>query len=139
MRFPVVRLLLVPALLTLAAAPSLRAQTTLSGGRSNAPRIGFGYSGSPQIGANGEIRFADYPVVTKVDSGSAPQAAGIAIGDVILEVNGHDAREGHLFRDRNPGTRYLMRVRRGTEVREIGFAIPERAGGTSSSEPVSHP
>jgi S1-C subfamily serine protease len=114
--------LALSAALLLAGAPSARAQISMSGGNSSAPKLGFAYRGAPQIN-NGQISFADFPVVSAVDSGSAAQAAGIAVGDVILAVNGKNGREGRLFRERAPGTKYVLSVRRGEEVKEITFVM----------------
>jgi S1-C subfamily serine protease len=60
-----------------------------------------------------------YPVVRTVQAGSPAERAGLAPEDVILEVNGKDvAREpGALFAE--PGVKYLFRIRRGGEEREI--------------------
>jgi C-terminal processing protease CtpA/Prc len=122
MRSHLLKLLIPAIVLTVAAAPAVRAQQILLGG-GNPVRIGFNYHGLAQRGADGTVRFADFPVVTAVDSGSAPQAAGLAPGDEIIEVNGHDGREAALFRVRAPGTKYSIRVRRGTDTRQIDWVV----------------
>jgi S1-C subfamily serine protease len=122
MRSHVLRLLIPAIVLTVAAAPTVRAQQILKGG-GNPVRIGFTYHGSAQRGADGKVRSADFPVVVAVDSGSAPQAAGLAPGDVIIEVNGRDGHEAGLFRVRTPGTRYSIVVRRGTDTRHIDWVV----------------
>jgi hypothetical protein len=71
----VVRPLLFAAILTLAHAGLAHAQFGMSGGSANASRLGFAYKGAPEISASGQIRYADYPVVSSVDSGSAAQKA----------------------------------------------------------------
>jgi S1-C subfamily serine protease len=100
------------------------------GGNTSAPKLGFAYRGAPLI-TNGQISFAEFPVVSAVDSGSAAQAAGIAVGDVILAVNGKNGREGRLFVERAPGTKYVLSVRRGEEVKEITFVM----GVSSAAKP----
>jgi len=87
------------------------------------PALGFSYTGAPTISESGEVRFADFPLVNGVTEGSAPARAGIREGDVILAVNGQDGRKAGLFRDRRPGTRYTLRVRRGTEEQEISWTV----------------
>lgn len=90
---------------------------------SSAPPLGFGYTGQPAFGEDGRPRFADFPVVTRVQPDSPPARAGIAVGDAIVAVNGHDGREPGLFRQRAAGTRYVVKVRRGTEEKEITFVM----------------
>jgi S1-C subfamily serine protease len=126
MRSHILGLVILTVVLIVTDAPAVHAQLRLSGG-GNAPRIGFTYHGFAYRDADGTVRLADFPVVTAVDSGSAPQAAGIAPGDVILEVNGHDGREAALFRVRTPGTKYCVVVRRDTETRHIDWVIPDPA------------
>ncbi len=128
MEYRLFRLVAALAVVLLAIAPEASAQFTLSSGRTGAPRIGFAYSASPEMGPDGKPRLKDFPVVVSVDSGSSAQKAGIAAGDVILEVNGKNAREnGGLFRERAPGTKYQVRVRRGTELRTIDFVFQPMA------------
>lgn len=128
------------AALALAAAAALhpgeaRAQQTnvvVSGGevrgvRRPGPAIGISYTGNPVMGEDGQIRFADHPVVTGVDSSSSAGRAGFRPGDVILKVNGRDGRERGLFGQRTPGARYTVLVRRGTEEREIQFVFQPSA------------
>ncbi|HEX8392407.1 MAG TPA: PDZ domain-containing protein [Longimicrobium sp.] len=87
------------------------------------PAIGISYTGNPVRGEDGQMRFADYPVITGVDANSSAGRAGFRAGDVILRVNGKDARERGLFGQRTPGARYSVLVRRGTEEREINFVF----------------
>lgn len=59
-----------------------------------------------------------YPTVDKVLPESPAARAGVHAGDLIIEVNGHDARvRGALFPVE--GIPYVMRVRRGDTEREI--------------------
>jgi S1-C subfamily serine protease len=66
------------------------------------------------------------PRVEKIDPQGPAARAGMAVGDVILSVNGRDAREPRLFPDKRPGTRYLVRVRRGTVERELTLVVAPR-------------
>lgn len=122
MRSHILRLLIPAIALTVAAAPSARTQQILKGG-GNPIRIGFTYRGLAERSADGKVRSADFPVVVAVDSGSAPQVAGLAPGDVIIEVNGHDGHEAGLFSNRAPGTKYSVLVRRGTDTRQIDWVV----------------
>lgn len=122
MRSHILRPLVVAIVLTVAAARPARTQQVLKGG-GNPIRIGFTYRGSAARGADGKVRSLDFPVVVAVDSGSAPQAAGLAPGDVIIEVNGRDGHEAALFSDRSPGTKYSVLVRRGTDTRRIDWVV----------------
>jgi membrane-associated protease RseP (regulator of RpoE activity) len=87
------------------------------------PSIGIAYTGNPVVGEDGQIRFAEHPVVTGVEPNSSAARAGILPGDVLLAVNGRDARERGLFGQRVYGTRYTLRIRRGTEERDIAFVF----------------
>jgi S1-C subfamily serine protease len=90
-----------------------------------------GYTGmelqhSASFGANGNI-IPGYPVVTRVAKGSPGERAGVAAGDVILEVNGRDARQpGANFYA--VGERYVLRFRRGA-VEHEGRLVPEAPRG----------
>lgn len=90
-----------------------------------------GYTGmelqhSASFGANGNI-VPRYPVVARVAKGSPGERAGLAAGDVILEVNGRDAREpGANFYA--VGGQYVLRFRRGA-VEHEGRLVPEAPRG----------
>ncbi len=72
--------------------------------------------------------------VTLVVKGSNAERAGLEVGDVILDVDGRDVRGVPLFPSRVPGTRYLLRIKRGAEEMELTFIYPEPPPPASSSQ-----
>jgi C-terminal processing protease CtpA/Prc len=92
-----------------------------------------GYTGidlqrSASVGLAREI-IPDYSVIIAVAEGSPAEKAGLAVGDVILEVNGRDARgPGSKFFE--PGVTYVLRIRRGKAEREVTLvAVPQPPAG----------
>jgi predicted metalloprotease with PDZ domain len=132
-----VRLLLVSAVLLVAGAGCAHAQQStppppqgddpgmVRVGSGPTRAIGLGYGALPNMSGRSVSGFSEHPVVRMVVDGSGAAQAGIRVGDVLLSVNGKDAREGRLFPDRQPGTRYVVRIRRGTEEREVTLVVAE--------------
>jgi S1-C subfamily serine protease len=59
------------------------------------------------------------PVVLEVSAESPAGEAGIQVGDIILSVDGKDAKTlEQLFPGRS-GTIYTLRIQRGAEIREV--------------------
>jgi S1-C subfamily serine protease len=68
-------------------------------------------------GTDGIVRLS-YPIISAVLPDTPAAGAGLVSGDIIVEVNGVDARNaGSLY----PiiGERYAMRIKRGDDDREI--------------------
>jgi len=65
----------------------------------------------------------NYPTIQDVLPDTPAAAAGLMTGDVILEVNGIDARQGGALLAK-AGMRYAMKIRRGAEEREVAL-VPE--------------
>ena len=63
------------------------------------------------------------PVVKRVVKGSNAALAGLLVNDTILLVDGEDARRGRLFRNLEPGTSYIIRVRRGDQELELHYTM----------------
>jgi S1-C subfamily serine protease len=112
------------------AAPAAGGAMTVRGtGRALVEALGFNYAAQVVMSPDGTPRAADYPVIGVVVEGSPAHTAGVEKGDAILAVNGRDGREPALFRKREPGERYVLRLRRGGEVREVEVvAAPLPAG-----------
>jgi predicted aspartyl protease len=70
--------------------------------------------------------------VTDVASGSAGAAAGMAVGDVIVAIDGQAAAAYRLadarrtLRDRPAGTRIMLSVRRGDQTRRITLTLRDQ-------------
>lgn len=85
--------------------------------------LGFVYSGAPA--SDGSMRWADYPVVRHVFSGSPAQAAGLREGDAILRVNGREGTEPTAYHHPRVGQPYTLVVQRGLQELEISFTLVE--------------
>ena len=62
---------------------------------------------------------AAFPVVTDVDNSSPAAHSGIKEGDVILSVNGHDARTLDNWFVAAPGEEVTVRIQRAGKERDI--------------------
>lgn len=118
-------LLLIAAL---AAPTALSAQQTISIRSDMPPRgwIGVSWRLDPNHiirGGEPRARPAGFPTVSRVEQGSPAATAGLRVGDAIVSLNGRDSRDGPLFTRVDPGTRYVIRVRRGDEEREVTLTV----------------
>ncbi|HET6765186.1 MAG TPA: PDZ domain-containing protein [Longimicrobiaceae bacterium] len=84
----------------------------------NAGYTGFSYQGRPRPLPDGTPRWADFPVVTSVDPASPAGRVGIRVGDVVLSVNGVDARDPRAM-FLGSGTVATFVVRRENATREF--------------------
>ncbi|HEX5727255.1 MAG TPA: PDZ domain-containing protein [Longimicrobiaceae bacterium] len=75
-----------------------------------------------------------YPYVVSVTKGSNAERAGLVVGDTILSVDGRDARQPPLFPSLVAGTRYVLRIRRGQEERELIYTFPRTETGRAPPE-----
>jgi S1-C subfamily serine protease len=125
MRHPFLGLLL--AALAIAAPGMAGAQETAArSADSQRGSLGFVYSSALAPAEGGALRWADYPLVRHVYSGSAALQAGLRVGDQILRVNGRDGTETTAYHDPRVGDRWTVVVQRGTREVEVSFVITPR-------------
>lgn len=77
------------------------------------------------------MRVADSLWVTRVLPGTGAARAGLRAGDVILAVNGADAREPGMLGalvTQKPGTRYVLRIRRDGVERDVVAELDPAVG-----------
>ncbi|MFW6201429.1 MAG: PDZ domain-containing protein [Gemmatimonadota bacterium] len=115
--------ILVPTALALIPGPAL-AQISLEPTGEHRGELGLSWrSEAPYTrGADG-LRPVNPPVVSAVVPCSPAHLAGLEPGDVLLRINGRDARDGTPFPEAAPGTRYTIAFRRGETVREVSLTI----------------
>lgn len=98
----------------------------------------YTYDGSLVVTPDGHWTAAEYPVVIRTDTPSVAQRAGLQPGDVILTVNGHDARGGNrVWRLPPSETAYLLHLRRGDTEMDVVMERPGPGGGQKASAPAS--
>lgn len=113
------RMIAVAAALLASAATASAQEQTVSTGRRAKADVGFGVA-IQMSHASGEVRATGHPRVSSVRPGSSAALAGLAVGDILLAVDGRDTqRAGGWFADAVPGRRYTLRVRRGDAERVI--------------------
>lgn len=79
---------------------------------------GFTHTGTAGQLPDGSWGWVDYPLIQNIDEASPAYKVGLRNRDQILAVNGQDARRARLFAGDDPGLSYVVRIRRGDEVRE---------------------
>jgi S1-C subfamily serine protease len=125
MKLLAIALITVAATASQAAAQSAASPRVRSGSATDASagaRVPLGYTIAMFPGPGNAYT---YPIVTGVTSGSNAERAGLAVGDTLIAVNDHDLREaGPAFPVREAGTRYVIRVRRGGEEKELVYIFP---------------
>jgi S1-C subfamily serine protease len=86
-----------------------------------------------ELWPDGSYRVVNFPVVIRVDSGSVAAQAGFHLGDVLLAVNGRDTREARPFRLQPGEVRWVVRIRRGEEEKELVMEVPPSMQSPSGS------
>jgi S1-C subfamily serine protease len=140
-----IRTLLLAAVLAAPSALSAQERITI---RSDAPPrgwIGVSWRLDPSYvirSGQPRTRAAGFPTVSRLEPGSPAALAGLRVGDAIVSLNGVDSRDGPLFTRVDPGTRYLLRIRRGDEEREVTLVVARppaslasRAAATMTARP----
>jgi len=76
-----------------------------------------------------------------VTSGSAAQAAGLHVDDVLVELNGApiSGRISAWLRERVPGETIELKIRRGGQERELTFALGSREENQCTVVEIAHP
>jgi S1-C subfamily serine protease len=113
------RVMAVCAALLAPAAGASAQETTAATGRQPKADVGFGLEFQISQTASGMQR-TGYPRVSSVRPGSSAARVGLAVGDLLVAVDGRDTqRTGRWFADAVPGRRYTLRVQRGGAERDL--------------------
>ncbi len=109
------------ALLFCASCAAAQAPAPSAGAPAAVPQVprayigaSFSFGGTARVGAP---LAAEYPTIQSVVAGSPAATAGLAAGDMVLEVEGQDARQQGV-RVARLG-KYTLRIRRGDAEREV--------------------
>jgi predicted metalloprotease with PDZ domain len=81
------------------------------------------------------------PIVGAVTPGSAAQAAGLHVDDVLVELNGApiSGRISAWLRERAPGETIKLKIRRDGQERELTFALGSREENHYTVVEIAHP
>jgi predicted metalloprotease with PDZ domain len=81
------------------------------------------------------------PAVVSVSPGSAAQAAGLRVEDILVELNGApiSGRISAWMRERAPGETIKLKIRRDGDEHELSFALGVREESHCSVVEVAHP
>lgn len=122
------KLFLIPLCIALAvSAPSAAAaQSGGNAGTTTRASLGFAYSSNLLDDAAGAMKWADYPLVRHVYSGSPAARAGLQVGDQILRINGRDGTEPTAYHNPRIGEQCTLLVQRGTRQVEISYVLSAR-------------
>ena len=121
--------------LALCAPGATAAQSGASAGTTVRASLGFAYSSNLVDDAAGATRWADYPLVRHVYSGSPAARAGLQVGDQILRINGRDGTEPSAYHNPRVGERCTLVVQRGTRQVEISYVLTARTWATDEYTP----
>jgi hypothetical protein len=102
----------------------------------NGPSTGIsvGFTGIERA-ADGTLHTVSYPSVAGLVKGGSGERAGLMVGDTLRTVNGRDARVAPIFPNRVPGARYVLRIRRGGEDREVVLVLPAAPAPATPATP----
>lgn len=122
------RYLLIPLCIALALSTpgAACAQGGASPGAAARASLGFAYSSNLIDDASGALKWADYPLVRHVYSGSPAARAGLQVGDQILRINGRDGTEPAAYHNPRIGGHCTLLVQRGTRQVEISYVLTAR-------------
>jgi membrane-associated protease RseP (regulator of RpoE activity) len=106
-------------------------------GRGSILGFSYGWEGGFTISADGKRHMRQYPTVKSLVPGSPAERARLRVGDVIVSVNGRDARTPP-FPAVSAGSRVVVRIRRGDAEREITYVARAAEGNPpAASRPSS--
>lgn len=99
---------------------------------SNSLGMSFAYPMHRTADGKSRLDLSVHPTLGTVCPGSPAERAGLAEGDVVLELNGRDYRDREARDQRRapPGTLLLFRVRRGDVEHEFTVEVPPRPSPT---------
>lgn len=89
--------------------------------RTSPPGAGFLGLATGLSSGSDEANPGGYPKVTRVYCGYPAYDAGIRVGDLVLAVNGRDARQPRVLAAGRPGTVLEVRIQRSQEVLEFNM------------------
>jgi putative serine protease PepD len=116
-----------PADMTVAFTPSTRTlrktlQSLIRGKDVDRPSIGVDVKNAKQGGA----------LIQKIEPGSAAEAAGLKVGDIVIEIDGKDIADqmdlARVVMDREIGSTLLIKVRRGRTLATYPVVVGSKAG-----------
>jgi S1-C subfamily serine protease len=115
---------LIAFLVALLLAPGLAGQGTRDPATIPSP-TGMLYGGMTlEVWPDGSYHMVNLPKVIRVDSGSVAARGGFRLGDELVSVNGRDVREPRPFRLQPGEVRWVVRIRRGEEEKELVMEVP---------------
>lgn len=97
------------------------------------PHVAAGCSGASWARTR-SVTGVDYPVITQLEDGSPAKRIGLKEGDVVLAVNGIDARGLDAWFVATPGEKVRVRVQRGAKVHDFTL----RAGRVFEISPAKY-
>lgn len=99
-----------------------------------AGHAGIAWAGTPSIRGS-EVRWADYPMIRHVYTGSPAERAGLRVGDLILRINDVDGTDPAAYAARSAGDEWRMVVQRGAREIEVVVVLAELTWPTDEYTP----